>query len=323
MWKRVRWIALAMVMMFAMVLAACGNSSEGSDASNENKDQGASNDDEKSEDTIKLGDKEVQLVTDTYVSNTVNAHVGKRLLNELGYKASVKQADPGVEYSGLAGGSADASLAAWLPYTHESYWKKYKDKLDKMSVVTKKVKLGLTVPSYMKEINSIEDLADNKNNVGKKLDWKITGISPGAGEMKITKNKVIPSYGLEKWDLQESSGPAMATTLSKAIDNKEPIVVTLWTPHWTFNKFDLKILKDPKNKYGKPDNIYSVSRKGFKEDSPAAYKLLSQIHVTKKQTQGMMLDLQNGMEADKAAKKFIKNHPDLKKEWMKGINVEK
>src|SRR5699024_6915042 len=137
--------------------------------------------------------------------------------------------------------STDAIVGAWLPTTHGSYWDKYKDDLEKINMVTEKVELGLTVPAYMEDINSIEDLADNKNDIGEKLDWEITGISPGAGEMKLAENEVIPGYGLDDWELIESSGPAMATALSDAIDNEEPIVVTLWTPHWTFNEFDLKI----------------------------------------------------------------------------------
>lgn len=103
--------------------------------------------------------------------------------------------------------------------------------------------------------------------------------------MEMTKEKVIPSYGLDKdWQLQSSSGPAMAAELKAAIDKKEPIVVTLWTPHWTFNEFDLKMLEDPKNQYGDPDNVYAVSRKGFKEDSPLAYQIIDQFSWTKNKT---------------------------------------
>src|SRR5690625_7643443 len=100
-----------------------------------------------------------------------------------------------------------------------------------MSMVTEEVELALTVPSYMEDINSIEDLVDNKNGIGEDLDWQITGISPGAGMMEITENDVMPGYGLdEDWDLQSSSGAVMATELKSAIEDEEPIVVTLWTP---------------------------------------------------------------------------------------------
>ncbi|HET7578839.1 MAG TPA: glycine betaine ABC transporter substrate-binding protein, partial [Bacillales bacterium] len=97
---------------------------------------------------------------------------------------------------------------------------------------------------------------------------------------------------------------------------------TLWYPHWAFIRWDLKLLKDPKNKYGDPDNIYAVAREGFKKDSPVAYKILSQFHWTIKQDEQVMLKLENGMDPDKAGQEFIDNHPDLVKKWTKGVSVK-
>ncbi|WP_077326354.1 glycine betaine ABC transporter substrate-binding protein [Virgibacillus siamensis] len=300
MWKKFSFVSVIFILMM-IALTACGNS------------ESSTNDDSANNGANSLGEEQVELATDTYLSNIGATNVVKLILEEAGYSVTITQTDVGIEFSGLADGSSDASVGLWLPTTHKSYWEKYKDSLEKISMVTEKVELGLTVPSYMEEIDSIEDLANNKNNIGEKLDWTITGISPGAGEMKLTKGEVMPAYGLdENWELQSSSGPTMAAALTRAIDKKEPIVVTLWTPHWTFNKFDLKILKDPKNKYGDPDNVYSASRKGFKEDSPLAYKIIKAFSLTKKQNQDIMLNIQSGMSNEEAAKKFLENNPEFK-----------
>ncbi|WP_106495533.1 glycine betaine ABC transporter substrate-binding protein [Lentibacillus sp. Marseille-P4043] len=305
--KTYRVLAIAAIFLMSMVLVACGDKNDESDnAADNNNNDG-------------IGEKDITLGTDDYVSNTSNTYVAKLLLEEIGYNVEITQTDVGVEYTGLADGSTDALVGAWLPTTHKSYWEKYKDNLEKINTVTEEVKLGLTVPAYMEDINSIEDLADNKNDIGEKLEWKITGISPGAGEMKITKNEVMPGYGLDKWELVESSGPAMAAVLSGAIDKEEPIVVTLWTPHWTFNKFDLKILEDPKGTFGEPDDVFSVARDDFKDQSPAAYKFLKQFSIEQEDTQEIMLDIADGMDEEAAAQKFIDDHPDLKDEWLKGF----
>src|SRR5699024_6846395 len=154
----------------------------------------------------------VTLSTDTYVSNIGATHVVESLLNEVGYDAEVVETDVGVQFTGLADGSFDASVGLWLLPQQESYWSEDRDDVEKMSVVQEEVELALPVPYYMDDTNSIEDLVDNKNGIGEDLDWQITGISPGAGMMEITENDVMPGYGLdEDWDLQSSSGAVMAT----------------------------------------------------------------------------------------------------------------
>ena len=64
-------------------------------------------------------------------------------------------------------------VAAWLPNTHASQYKKYKDQMVDLGANLKGAKVGLVVPGYMK-VDTISDLSDE---AGK----KITGIEPGAG----------------------------------------------------------------------------------------------------------------------------------------------
>lgn len=313
--KSNRILGLLAVMTLTIVLAACGNGN----GNNENNEAEES-EDNNTNGEIDLGEAEIQLGTDDYVSNLVNTYLAKLLLEEIGYTVEVNQTDVGVQYTGLADGTTDVIVDAWLPYTHGSYWEEYQDDLVEISTVTEEVELGLVVPSYMENINSIEDLRDNTDNIGDQLEWEITGISPGAGQMQLMENEVIPGYELNEWTLVESSGAAMSAALSDAINNEEPIVVTLWTPHWTFNEFDLKILDDPENAFGDPDDILSASRTGFQEDSPAAYQLISQFNITKEDTQNMMFDVQEGMDPEAAAQKFMDDNPDLVENWMEGIN---
>lgn len=310
--KSNRILSFLSVLTLAIVLAACGNG----DDNNETEDSG----DSSSNGGADLGETEITLGTDNYVSNTVNSYLTKLLLEEIGYNVEVNQTDVGVQYTGVADGTTDAIVGAWLPNTHGSYWEEYQDDLEQINTVTEEVELGLVVPSYMENINSIEDLRDNTNDIGEQLEWEITGISPGAGQMQLMENEVIPGYDLNDWTLVESSGSAMSASLSDAISNEEPIVVTLWTPHWTFNQFDLKILEDPENAFGEPDDILSVSRTGFQEDSPAAYQLIDQFSITKEHTQEMMFDVQEGMDAEAAAQQFMDDNPDLVEQWTEGIN---
>lgn len=95
---------------------------------------------------------------------------------------------------------------------------------------------------------------------------EIVGIEPGSGTMDIAQD-TVDSYNLDL-ELTPSSEPAMVTELQNAIENEEPIVVTLWQPHWMFSEYDLKFLKDPKETLGESENIHTMVRQGLKDEHP-------------------------------------------------------
>lgn len=165
--------------------------------------------------------------------------------------------------------------------------------------------------------NTGGDGGEATTHVGEQVDWEIVGIDPGAGIMQKT-NQAIEEYGLDQWTLTQSSGTGMATALKDAIENEEPIIVTDWTPHWTFSKFDLKYLKDPKGVYGEAETIHTIGRKGFKEDFPQATKVLSQFKWESSDLEKAMVMIQNGMEPAEAGKKWVEENQDLVKKWTKG-----
>ncbi|GHP14702.1 glycine/betaine ABC transporter substrate-binding protein [Lentilactobacillus fungorum] len=159
-----------------------------------------------------------------------------------------------------------------------------------------------------------------KQSVGKQINYTITGVEAGAGIMSSTQ-KAMKAYGLTnaKWQLQTSSTAAMTSTLGKAIKNRQPIVVTGWTPHWMFTKYKLKFLKDPKNVYGGAENIHTIVRKGLKKDKPQAYDLLNRFNWRPDQMSNVMLKVNNGEDPHQAANDWIKQNQKQVDSWTKGI----
>ena len=60
---------------------------------------------------------------------------------------------------------------------------------------------------------------DSTKTVGESVDYKITGIDPGAGIMEATE-KAIVEYELKDWDLTTGSSAAMTASLKKAYDKE-------------------------------------------------------------------------------------------------------
>lgn len=295
-----------MILALSLILTACGTSA---DKGSSSEGTGSNNN---------LGKKKITLAYVAWQSAIASNNVMKQVLESVGYDVTLKQTNTGAMYAGVASGSVDGMIVAWLPTTDKSYIKKYKDQLVDLGISLKKAPQGLVVPKYV-EINSVKDLANNKNNIGEKTDWTIIGIDAGAGEMQIIREKMMPAYGLDKWTLKPSSSTGMLAALGDAIENHEPIVAVLWKPHWAFIQWDLKFLKDPKNVFKQPDDVHTLVRKGFKEDYPAATKIFKQFHWSKHNMQKIMAMIHNGMKPEEAAQKWIKNHKKLVSQWKKGI----
>lgn len=231
------------------------------------------------------------------------------LEDEMGYDVELTQADPGVIYAAVAGGDQDVFLDAWLPNTHADYWEQYGDQLENLGTTYGYGVTGLVVPGYM-EVESIEDL----NSIADELDNKITGIGTGAGITKNT-NIAIDEYDLDLVQVN-SSGPAMTAALANAIEQKKPIVVTGWKPHWMFGRYDLKVLEDPRGVYP-IDGMRKVGRPGFTEEMPEVANLLKNFSMTEDQLLSLMLAIDDSSDDPiDVASDWARDNAPLVDSWL-------
>ncbi|WP_067486324.1 ABC transporter permease/substrate binding protein [Actinomadura hibisca] len=235
----------------------------------------------------------------------------KRALEDKGYAVTMKQVDAGPLYSGLASGDVDVFLDSWLPGTHADYYGRYKDKLEKIGVWYDNGSMQLAV---LKDdpANSTADIAGNPG----RYQGRIVGIEPSAGEMKIVKEKVMPAYGLTgKFKLLQSSTPAMLAELTRAANAKQPIVVTLWKPHWAYTKFPIKPLADPQKAFGDAEKLTMLGRPGFTKDFPELTGWLKKFTMTDEQLfplEDLVVNKYKGREAQGVAE-WVEANPDFLK----------
>ncbi|MFD7992965.1 ABC transporter permease/substrate binding protein [Streptomyces mexicanus] len=234
----------------------------------------------------------------------------KEILEQRGYQVDARQFDAGPLYTSLAQGSIDFETDSWLPTTHSQYWKKYGKQLDDLGSWYGPTSLELTVPAYMKDVDSLDDLKGKAALFG----GKITGIESSAGEMALLKSKVLKAYGLDKeYKVVDSSTPAMLAELKRAYSKQEPIVVTLWSPHWAYSDYHLKKLKDPKGAWGKGDGVHSLARKGFASDNPVVAGWLKNFKLNEKQLTSLEAEINKagkGRQQD-AVRTWLKDNPGM------------
>jgi glycine betaine/proline transport system substrate-binding protein len=294
------WKRLSMAAGLSLTLFAAGCGSGDSDEGN-------------TEGTTSVGNgQEVELAYVEWDSEVAATHVIGKVLEDLGYDVKLTPLDNAVMWEAVTTGDADAMVSAWLPLTHSAQFEEYGDKMIDLGPNLEGAKIGLVVPTYMEDVNSIEDLADH---AGK----KVTGIEPGAGVVAASERAVEEYPNLEGWEVQTSSSGAMATALGQAYQNEEEIVVTGWTPHWKFQKYDLKYLEDPKGTFGEAETINTMVRTDLEADMPEAYQILDNFYWTPAEMEEIMLEIQNGEDPEDAAAAWVEANQDRVDEWTEGI----
>lgn len=161
---------------------------------------------------------------------------------------------------------------------------------------------------------------NEKQTVGDSVGYEIVGIDPGSGHMQATE-KVMTEYDLSDWEVTSSNGAAMTAALKRAYDKKEPIIVTGWNPHWKFLTYDLKFLDDPKQIYGDEEQIHTYARLGLKEDMPQAYTILDRFHWEAEDMGEIMIEIEDGVEPEEAARNWVEANPEKIAEWTDGVDA--
>ncbi|RFA35232.1 glycine/betaine ABC transporter substrate-binding protein [Virgibacillus dokdonensis] len=293
-WKRLGLVAGLSLTLFA---AGCGSDDESSDSKEGTSGEGES--------------KEIELVYVEWDSEVASTHVIGKVLEDQGFDVTLTPLDNAVMWEAVANGEADGMVSAWLPKTQEKQYEEYGDQVVELGPNLEGAKIGLVVPEYM-DVDSIEDLSDQ-------ADQTITGIDAGAGVVNNSELALEEYDNLKDWTVQPSSSGAMATALGAAIDKEEEIVVTGWTPHWKFAKYDLKYLEDPKGTFGEAERLETMVREGLEEDMPNAYQILDQFYWEAADMEAVMLEISDGAEPTEAAANWIEENQDKVDEWLKDV----
>jgi len=258
---------------------------------------------------------EVVLTYVEWSSEVASTHVAQVVLEELGYQVDIMTVTAIWMWQAVANGDADAHVAAWLPSTHELYWTAKKEQVENLGPNLLGAKIGLVVPTYV-TLNGIEELNANAD----KFNGKIIGIDPASGLMNKTK-QVMDDYQLDKLTLEDGSGAEMTKQLALAYENREWIVVTGWTPHWKFSRWELKYLDDPKGIYQPKGNqaeyIATIVRKGLKEDKPEVYRILDNFNWEPADMEQLMVwNSTEGADPYQNAKRWVDENRDKVNQWL-------
>jgi len=294
--RNMKLLGLIAGLVLTLFMAACGSENENS----------------ASDESAVVDGEEIELAYVEWDTEVASTHVVGKVLEDLGYDVTLTPLDNAVMWEAVSTGEADGMVAAWMPGTHAAQYEEYGDQVVDLGENLEGAEIGLVVPSYMEDVNSIEDLTDQAG-------MTITGIEPGAGVVAAAERALEDYENLEGWEVQTSSSGAMTTALGEAYENEEEIVVTGWSPHWKFQTYDLKYLEDPNGTFGEAEVIKTMVRQGLEEDMPEAYQVLDNFYWETAEMEEVMLAIQEGEDPEDAAAEWVENNPERVAEWTEGI----
>jgi len=272
----------------------------------------------------------IRLAHTEWSSSMASANLVKAVFqNKLGIHCELVSLGADKMWAAVAEGRVDAMLSAWLPDTHAHYLQRYQGQVVDLGPNLEGTKTGLVVPNVTAgrltagtgirnkpyiEIDAIPEL----KSLAEKFKHRIIGIEPEAGIMRKTR-QAMEAYGLEDFRLVESSEVAMMAELSHAIRRQQWIVVAGWLPHWSFARWNLKFLDDPKNIFGDGGTINTVVRRGLEHDMPKAWRVLDRFFWEPEDVGQLMLWIQedNGNFPYEKALRWMRTHPGKVDNWTK------
>jgi len=247
------------------------------------------------------------------------------VLQGLGYKVKTHVLSVPVTFASLKNKDLDVFLGLWLP-SMAADEKPYRDdgSVERVRANLQGAKYTFAVPKYVHDagIKDFADIATYKD----KLGAKIYGIEPGNDGNRLIQEMIDKNaFGLKDFKLVESSEQGMLSQVRRAERNKDWIVFLGWEPHPMNTNFKIDYLAGGDDYFG-PNlggaTVHTNVRKGYVKECPNIGQLLKNLEFTltmENQVMGMILD--EGLEPNKAATKWLKKHPDVLEPWLKGVTT--
>lgn len=191
-------------------------------------------------------------------------------------------------YEGLATGALDLYFGARLPDAHATSWQTYEDRVDDVGAWFDDAALQWAVPEYV-PVDSIADLRGRSEEFGS----RVIGVDEDSVLMRRSRDAVIPVYELQEYELLAGSASDMISELLRSLEAEEPVIVTLWRPHWAYRDLALKPLEDPRGALGAPDSIHVLASTTLAEQWPDVHEALRRFALTQPQVAELELSIRD------------------------------
>lgn len=247
------------------------------------------------------------------------------VLDALGYETNVSVLAVPVTYVSLEKGDIDVFLGNWMP-TMEADIAPYRERGTVDTVRTNlegaKYTLATNAAGAALGLTTFADIVAQSDA----LDDTIYGIEPGNDGNRLIMDMIADNaFDLKEFDVKESSEQGMLSQVSRLSKKDEPIVFLAWEPHPMNANFDLTYLDGGDDWFG-PNfggaTVHTNTRAGYVDECPNVGKLLQNLEFSLAMENEIMgAILNDGVEANEAAKAWLTSNPQVLGAWLDGVTT--
>lgn len=247
------------------------------------------------------------------------------VLEALGYETTTDILSVPVTYASMAQGDIDVFLGNWMP-TMEGDIASYREAgtVDTVRVNLEGAKYTLAtnaagVAAGITDFASIAAASDA-------LDGKIYGIEAGNDGNRLIQDMIDSgAFGLDGFEVVESSEQGMLAQVERAVDRDEAVVFLGWEPHPMNANFDLTYLPGGDDYFG-PDLggavVATNTRAGYVAECANTGQLLQNLAFTLAMENEIMgAILNDDVDPNDAAKAWLAANPDTWAAWLDGVTT--
>ncbi len=248
------------------------------------------------------------------------------VLDALGYDTDIKVLSVPVTYTSLAEGDIDIFLGNWMP-TMEADIAPYREAgtVDTVRANLEGAKYTLAANRAAADlgITTFGDIAAHRDA----LEGKIYGIEPGNDGNRLIMDMIgADAFGLEGFEVVESSEQGMLAQVERADRRGEPVVFLGWEPHPMNAAFDMTYLEGGDDWFG-PNlggaTVYTNTSAGYVEECPNLGTFLNNLEFSLKMENEIMgAILNDGEDPADAATAWLKENPGVLDGWLDGVTTK-
>ena len=277
----------------------------------------------------------IRLAANDWVASELNAYVAAILIEqELGYPVEVVTVGEIEQWELIANGELHANLEIWHTGLRNNELTIYLEtnRVENGGDLGVTGKIGWYIPTYMltdhPELITWQGLAENTDLFVTDQTAPLGQFLAGDPTWTQYDADIIAGLDMDFEVIQTGDETSLLQVLDAAYNNRDPIVLYFWTPHWAYIVYDLVEIALPPYTpecYENPpivcdyptDTLFKIFSPTLSQIAPDVYTFLRNFNYSNRDQIAMMAFVQvDGMTVEEAAHTWINQHEEIWHSWF-------